>query len=140
MFRFCMWLFDLSGEKRKRIKREAVQQWKDEHLWAVKSAAIADWWENNKGSKKFDIIKEWCEARPIITVGIQKDLRDRYRCKLHQGEGDPIAISSGFGFENAPALRKAIGRLSMANIVFVELPPSKPKEKKPKNQGAKEKG
>ena len=138
LFRFAMWLLDLSGKKRRKIEKEAVERWCNANLWYSNDKAITTWWDTNKGAKKAEFIREWSESRPTIVVEVEKDKRGRFRCVARDEESDPIVVSSGFGYKNMDNLTARLGKLRMVNLEFKEVvsEPKKPKgAKKPKGGG-----
>lgn len=127
LFKLILWLFDLSGERVKEIRNQAVRDYLDANLFRIKRQAIDEWWKANKGPKMAELrataIREYCEGRPVITAELQQGTDKKWRCVLREDDGDPILVSAGFGYRDKTRMTSKVYQVEMVSFQFKELPP-----------------
>lgn len=133
LFRFLLWLCDISGKRRRQLELAAVEDWKRHNLTLERQTAIEDWWTHHQEREQKRAVSRWVDGRPILRVEMQQGGDDKWRCVVRDKEGNPIVVSAGFGFREKTRLMNLILNVDMVKMEFVDLPR---KERKPKANGA----
>lgn len=127
LFRFMLWLCDISGKRRRQIEMAAVEDWKRTNLILERQTAIETWWANHRPREQRRAVADWSNGRPILRVEMQQGADDKWRCVVRDKEGNPIVVSAGFGFRDKERLRNLILNVDMVKMEFVDLPRKKRK-------------